>query len=88
MAERAVTQSKKNQDGDILALCKPGEYWSPRAKADAIRDIESRTHQYYVPWSDGCVIQSIRVVNGSTGKYLRTDKDNTSRNNLNDLPDC
>lgn len=30
----------------------------------------------------------IRVVNGPTGKYLRTDKDSTSKNNLDDLPDC
>ena len=87
MAERAVVQSKKNRDGDILALCNTGEYWSPRSKADAIRDIDSNVHQYYVPWKDGTRTQ-IRVVNGATGKYLRTDKDSTSRNNLDDLPDC
>ena len=87
MAERAVVQSKKGQDGDILARCNHGEYWSPRGKADAINDIESGTHQYYVPWSDGTKTP-IRVVNGPTGKYLRTDKDNTSRNNLGDLPNC
>ena len=87
MAERAVVQSKKNRDGDILALCTPGEYWSPRSKADAIWDIDSDVHQYYVPWNDGTRTQ-IRVVNGATGKYLRTDKDSTSRNNLDDLPDC
>ena len=87
MAKRAVTQSKKDRDGDILALCRPGEYWSPRAKADAIRDIESGTHQYYVPWGDGTKTQ-IHVVNGPTGKYLRTDRDNTSQNNLDDLPNC
>jgi hypothetical protein len=87
MAERAVVQSKKDRDGDILALCNPGEYWSPRSKADAIQDIESGVHQYYVPWNDGTKT-TIRVVPGSTGKYLRTDKDNTSRNNLDDLSDC
>jgi len=87
MAERAVVKSKKNRSGDILALCNPSGYWSPRSKADVIRDIELRIHQYFVPWNDGTKTP-IRVVNGSTGKYLRTDKDNTSRNNLNDLPDC
>jgi len=30
MADRQVTQSRKDSDGDILALCNPGEYWSPR----------------------------------------------------------
>lgn len=89
MAERAVDKSKKDRDGDILALCNPSECecWSPRSKANAIQDIESGIHQYYVPWGDG-TRTSIRVVNGPTGKYLRTDKDNTSRNNLDDLPDC
>lgn len=87
MTERAVTRSRKDHDGDITGLCNPGELWSPRNKADAIRDIEFGIHQYYVPWSDGVKTQ-IRVVNGSKGKYLRTDRDNTSRNNLDDLIDC
>ena len=41
-------QSGKDRDGDITKLCQPGELWSPRAKADAIGDIESRAHTYYV----------------------------------------
>ncbi len=85
--ERAVTGSKKNNDGDILALCQPGAHWSPRSKANAISDIESGAIVYYVPWM-GSPKTIIRVVNGPTGKYLRTDRDNTSRNNLDDLPDC
>lgn len=86
MADRAVTHTRKDRDGDILALCNTGSVWGPRLKADAIRDIESGTHTYHVPWTDGRT--TIRVVNGQSGKYLRTDRDNTSRNNLDDLPDC
>ena len=86
MADRAVRKTRKDEDGDILALCNPGDYWSPRQKADAIQDIESGLHTYYVPWQSGRT--PIRVVNGPNGKYLRTDRDNTSRNNLDDLPDC
>ncbi len=87
MADRAVYTMRKDRDGDILALCYSGETWSPRAKADAIRDIETGAHRYYVPWSDGKSTW-IHVVDGPTGKYLRTDKDDTTRNNLDDLPDC
>lgn len=87
MSRRQVTRSAKDRDGDILALCKPGEFWSPRQKRDAIRDIETGAHRYYVDWSDGKRTE-IHVVQGPTGKYLRTDRDNTSRNNLDDLPDC
>ena len=86
MADRAVTQSGKDRDGDITKLCNPGAAWSPRYKEDAITDIESRLHTYHVPWTDGRT--EIRVVNGPTGKYLRTDRDDTTKNNLDDLPDC
>ena len=87
MAERAVDSTRKDADGDILALCRTGQAWSPRAKADAIADIETGAHKYYVAWTPGPSTW-IRVVNGPTGKYLRTDKDDTSKNNLDDLPDC
>lgn len=88
--ERRVTQTGKDRDGDITALCnrsQAGQGWSPRPKAKAIRDIESGVYQYYVGLNDGSRA-IIKVVNGSSGKYLRTSWDSTSRNNLDDLPDC
>ena len=60
MADRAVIRTDKDVDGDITTLCYPGEYWSPRLKQDAIYDIESGDHTYYVPWKDGRT--EIRVV--------------------------
>ncbi|MCU7867445.1 MAG: DUF3892 domain-containing protein [Candidatus Thiodiazotropha sp. (ex Lucinoma borealis)] len=87
MADRPVRRTGKDRDGDITSLCNPGDLWSPRHKADAIRDIEQGLHRYYIPWSNGNSTL-IRVVNGPTGKYLRTDRDNTTRNNLDDLPNC
>ena len=86
MADRPVRKTRKDKDGDILALCNDGSAWSPRQKSGAIQDIESGVHTYHVPWPSGRT--EIRVVNGPTGKYLRTDRDNTTRNNLDDLPDC
>ncbi|QDH74256.1 DUF3892 domain-containing protein [Brevundimonas sp. M20] len=87
MATRYVTKSGKDKDGDITKLCNNGEIWSPRLKADAIRDIENRDHEYWVNWTDGQKTQ-VKVVNGSTGKYLRTQRDGSTKNNLDDLPDC
>ncbi|NIV16737.1 MAG: DUF3892 domain-containing protein [Aliifodinibius sp.] len=52
-----------------------------------MEDIESGAYVYYVLWPDKRRTE-IHVVNGPTGKYLRTDKDTTPRNNLDDLPDC
>lgn len=87
MADRRVTRSRKDSDGDILALCDPGQSWSPRQKDGAIKDIENHVHRYYV-YIGGAGRVYIRVVQGPNGKYLRTDSDQTSRNNLDDLPDC
>ncbi len=86
MARRRVTQSQKDADGDITALCNPGSPWSPRPKAGAISDIENNVNQYFV--GSGSQEVDIRVVDGQSGKYLRTDPDITSTNNLDDLPDC
>jgi len=87
MAKRYVYKSGKDKDGDITKLCSSGADWSPWQKADAIRDIENSTHSYWVSWSDGQETE-IKVVNGSTGKYLRTMRDGSTKNNLDDLPDC
>lgn len=86
MADRQVTASGK-KDGVITKLCKSGEFWSPRLKADAIQDIENGTHSYYVIWPDG-KRTLVTVVSGPGGKYLRTLRDGSTRNNLEDLPDC
>jgi hypothetical protein len=83
---RKVTKSRKDVNGNITALCNPSETWSPRSKADIISDIEYNIHSYYV--IVGYQHVDIHVVNGTNGKYLRTDRDKTTRNNLDDLPDC
>lgn len=87
MAERQVTASGKDARGDITKLCKSGEYWSPRSKADAIADIDGKVHSYFVVWPDG-KRTPVNVVDGPSGKYLRTTKDGSTSNNLQDLPDC
>jgi Protein of unknown function (DUF3892) len=88
MPRRAVNKTGKDSDGDITKLCNSGQAWSPRTKRDAISDIENNICSYYVVWDDGKETE-IRVVDDSTkGKYLRTDRDSTQRNNLDDLPDC
>lgn len=86
MSDRAVRQTGKDRYGNIISLADSGEAWSPRPSADAIRDIETGTHTYHVPWNSGRT--EIRVVSGASGKYLRTDRDNTAANNLDDLPDA
>ena len=83
MASRQVTQSGKDQSGDITALC---GVWGRSDKATAIRDIDSNTHFYFVMVAGAGV--AVKVVSGPRGRYLRTDPDRTTRNNLDDLPNC
>ena len=40
MADRRVTHTGKDGDGDITRLCYPGQSWSPRSKANAIEPIK------------------------------------------------
>lgn len=87
MAKRYVRATGKNMQGDITKLCNAGDWWSPRSKVEAIFDIEKGLYEYWVNWTHYPETK-IRVVQEPNGKYLRTDRDATSRNNLDDLPDC
>jgi hypothetical protein len=84
MADRQVTKTGKDGFGDITSLCGS---WGSQLKSLAILDIELRTHRYYTHASNGTEAD-VEVVNGPTGKYLRTDPDKTTADNLADLPDC
>lgn len=82
MTARPVRNTGKNTLGDITSVGDAS--WGIRLKSDAIRDIETGAHSYYVPWTSGST--AIKVVLAGAGKYLRTDHDNTVKNNLLDLP--
>ena len=76
----------QGQDGDITALCGSGN-WGRITKRQAILEIEAETHVYYVHEVEPPV--RVQVVPGKDGeKYLRTVSDRTSRNNLDNLPNC
>lgn len=84
MADRRVTGTGKDRDGDITSLCGG---WGRVTKAAAIREIELRTNSYFVQDRLGRRAD-VQVVNGATGKYLRTDPNSSCSDNLDNLPDC
>ena len=88
MIERLIPHSKKDDIGDITAIGKPRELWSPVQIAQAIKDIESNAYQYYSQNPNHSVPRSkVDVVNDSKkGKYLRTVADGILQNNLDNLP--
>lgn len=86
MAKRRVTKTGKGDGGVITKLCNPVERWSPRDKDDAIRDIETHNHTYFVEVRGHRVDVHVVKINGN--KHLRTDADGRGKNNLEELPDC
>lgn len=86
MARRRIRRTRKDRDGDIIAVCSHGQAWSPRSKREVISDIESNTHSYYVSEAGYESDVRVYVVNGV--KHIKTGADATSRNNLDNLPDC
>lgn len=78
--DRRVKATKRGRDGSIVALCNPGEPWSPRRMADVIGDISTNKRSYYVQELERRTY--VRVFEGS----LRTTADPTSRNHLDALP--
>ena len=87
MTSRKVIATGKDTDGDILSLCNRPELWSPRIKASAINDIENGTYRYFVRDSLGVEADG-KVGYRTSGKYLYTVPDNSSENNLDNLPNC
>lgn len=86
MADRKVTHTGKDNDGDITKLCNPAS-WGSVTKARAIQQIENGTHSYYVQ-QPGTSRVEVEVVPGPNGPYLRTTADPSHDNNLDNLPPC
>ena len=84
MAYLRVTGTGKDYFGDITSLCGG---WGKTNKPVAIMEIESGLHSYYVQDRYGRSAD-VYVVNGSTGKYLRTDPNSNCSDNLGSLPSC
>jgi hypothetical protein len=86
MAERQVTRTGKDEDGDITKLCNHAS-WGAVTKADAIWQIESKIHTYFVQ-EPGTARVNVQVVARNGRKHLQTTADESSKNNLDNLPDC
>jgi len=79
--DRRVTAIKKDRNGRIIALCNPGEKWSPRRSADVVKDIQSNKKSYYV--EEARRRKYVRVI---AGGVLQTTSDASSSTSLDRLP--
>jgi len=78
-SHREVTATGKDEHGAVVSL--HGE-WGMVSKDEAIGDIEAGRGSYAVTGG-----QALVVVDGSTGKYLRSHADGSNADNLDELPD-
>lgn len=84
MAERRVTATGKDKNKNITALCNSASTWARVSRSQAVKDIKSGDHKYYVQ-----EVGTQRVyVHVYDDKFLRTNADPSSKNNLRNLPDC
>lgn len=87
MADRQVTHAHRDDEGDILGLCWEGsDGLKYSSRSDVISDIESGTHAYSVEVEAPAV--SVVVASRDGIKYIKTEADSTSKNNLDNLPAC
>lgn len=89
MATYVVNCSVKDPDGDIVELgvrrtSGRGQWTGRKSSAEAIEDIESGD-TYHVINENG---PEVIVVDDPDGKYLRSDPDAKTQNNLDNLSDC
>lgn len=83
MGEYAVTGVTKDNFGDIATLCGP---WGSASEVSVMQAIQLG-NRYYVSRPDASKCW-IRIVNGPRRPYLRADWDDTTTNNLGQLPLC
>lgn len=83
MAERRVEGIRKDDNGNIDAICGS---WGLSSVPDAVREIESGTHSYYV--EEAGVRTPVEVASGDEGERLRTIEDPASDNHLQNLAGC
>ncbi len=71
MAHRLVLRANTNSDGEIIALSNETEFWSPVRKAEAILEIETGMHTYFV--IENNKRKNIVVTNDFNSKQLQVD---------------
>jgi hypothetical protein len=79
--DRKVTAVKKDRNGNIVALCNPGQSWSPRSKKDVVSDIRAGRKSYYVEQ-----VPRRAYLRAVSGGVLQSKAGADARNSIEKLP--
>jgi hypothetical protein len=63
-----------------------GTTWAKKTRGQVVSDIDNKIHTYYT--LVGGKRANVGVVNGASGKYVRTYADGVWNDNLLALPEC
>ena len=75
--DRRVRAVTKDRHGKLVALCNPGESWSPRRVGDVVEDIRHNRRSYYIQEAEAR--SYLRLLPGG---QLRTKADAPPENSL------
>lgn len=83
MARRVVTHVRKSNDGLVILLCNPMEWWSPVTAIDVAMQLTSGRHTYVTVAPDRTTAR-IRV--DAAGALTAAARDGS--NHFDELPAC
>lgn len=86
MARRKVTHTRKHH-GEVTAVGNPDQWWSSRAVADVIIDIDTGLHRYHITDTNGRTIPIV-IHGGTSRRHLAAIGTNGKNLLLHHLPDC
>ena len=78
--------NKSNRYNPHERILSIGGDWGKVSQQTAISQIQNGTHSYYV--SEGFITAWVIVASHNGNLYLKTDRDNTTVDNLLSLPEC
>ena len=79
--DRRIKATRKDKNGNIVALCNPGESWSPRSVKEVFDEIKNAKRSYYVQ-----ELPKRSYLHAVSGGALKTTDDHSSSNHLDNLP--
>lgn len=85
MKRRRITHVRRDDDGEIEALCNPEKQWSPIHKETMVRHLSIGLFEYYVSEDDH--ITYVKLDELDEDQEIFTTPDPDSPNNLRNLPE-
>lgn len=85
MNERRVTRVRRDEDGELVALCNPEKQWSPVYRDTVVRHLSIGLFEYFV--DEAGYISYVKIDETADGEELFTTHAPESANHLENIPE-